>query len=844
MIRSLEIKNLILIENCKIEFSPGLTILSGETGAGKTALTQAIGLILGERAESSYIRKGEEKASVEALFAIEELPLLHALLEEAGIDFDRKDFLVIRRELTQEGRNRAFINCQMATLPLLLKVGSHLIDLIGQHSHQELRSSDYHRKVVDLFGELHSPVAQFNAAWSQEKIAAEKLSLLLESSEKRELELATCRRELEEILEVNPKDDEEEKLFEEYQRLSHGQELTEKVGKLYQGLFDAPQALAPLLYRYKNSCSALLQMDPTLQAPLDLLQNACLALEEVSPLLTSYLGKLESEPSRLAFLDERLKALHRLKKKFGNFLETSKKELQERVYTLENLDISIEETRNQLEEAKKQTAQCASLLTSQRRSAAERLQLLLTQSLQSLNMTGAELKIRLSSQMRSSTGEDLLTFWLHANTGEEAVSVKEGSSGGELSRLLLAIKTTLAEKNNTPTLIFDEIDANVGGETAALIGTKLQTLSQHRQVLCITHFPQVACKADTHLRVQKEVVEERTIARIETLDKEEKKRELMRMLGGKKILLTSLLIALMGTAFSDDEEEGIPSMLREGEWISESTERGRPFRLDANYRAVGKAKFKEGAKQLSSLLYADSLDTVSFSHYVTDSNLLTWQAGYSYLKLDWDKNPRFRQENFNYGLASLTWTSHSITNWRLLFNFGISADAHHFDLGNTGVYSGMAWGRYEYTDNLHFHLGFFGYVGVENHYILPILGIDWKIEEKWKLNAIFPWDFSLTYTIDDHWSTALAFAAFGGPYRFPRRAEKGIGSFHNAIFEVYAKGMELDLTYQHKPHLTAGIGAGWNFGGWILIKDAHNHHGKYFKFGAAPYAQGNVTFNF
>jgi len=311
----------------------------------------------------------------------------------------------------------------------------------------------------------------------------------------------------------------------------------------------------------------------------------------------------------------------------------------------------------------------------------------------------------------------------------------------------------------------------------------------------------------------------------------------------KSLLLTLVLFSIGTSLYADEEPEEIPPLLREGEWIPEPPEQGYPFRVEAIYRGVGSAKFTEGSRHLSSMRYADSLDTLSFSHPIADCHYLTWQVGYSYLKLDWDKNPRFRQESFNYAMGSVTWAAQAIENWRFLFNLTASVDGRRLNFGNSGVYNGMGWARYTYSDCLHFHLGFFGYVGVKNHYVLPIAGLDWSWQ-KWKLNAIFPLDFSLTYAIDCNWSAAVAFAAFGGPYRFPRRAGKGIGDFKNAIFEVYSKGVELDLTYQLKPRFSVGLGAGWNFGGWILIKDAHNHHGKYFKFDSAPYAQANASFSF
>jgi DNA repair protein RecN (Recombination protein N) len=444
-----------------------------------------------------------------------------------------KEYLVIRREIAKEGKNRAFINSQMVPLPLIQSVGAHLIDLIGQHSHQILRSSEQQRSYLDLYGDCREQLARFRSAWETQKSQTQKLEALVEKNTLKERSASTFRRELDELEEANLKTDEEESLFEEYNRHSNAQELTEKIHQTLNILG------ASHLSKAHNLATGLSTLAPSLKDSVQLIQDASLAVEEVKHLLTAYLGKLDLDPKRFLFLEERLGVIHRIQRKYGPTFQqvlAYQKHLEEQLSQLDNLETEISDAQEQLAKAEQKAQEEATKLTAKRREAAKQLQKALTDSIQSLNMKGAELSIELTPHPVSSFGADTVHFWLKANVGERPGLVKECSSGGELSRMMFALKTTLAEKNQTPTIIFDEIDANVGGETAGIIGEKLHALASCRQVLCVTHFPQVACKADTHLSIQKQEVLGRTFAQISTLDKQQREQELIRMLGGSKTL--------------------------------------------------------------------------------------------------------------------------------------------------------------------------------------------------------------------------------------------------------------------------------------------------------------------
>lgn len=271
-------------------------------------------------------------------------------------------------------------------------------------------------------------------------------------------------------------------------------------------------------------------------------------------------------------------------------------------------------------------------------------------------------------------------------------------------------------------------------------------------------------------------------------------------------------------------------------------DKSHPVHFDGEFRNVFPADFH--ASKYSKAHYQDAHAFLYYSHYLTPDNALSWKAGYSFLKFDWPENPRFHEDNYHFLNGSLAWISTSLEDWRWILSGAASVDATTFNFGNTGVYYGLMWGRYRFSPTIGMHVGWAGYVGVKNGYLLPIIGIDYHPNAQWQINAIFPIDVSVTYTFAQHWSTSLEWATFGRPYRFPMRALDGVDGYKDGIFEVYSKGLEWDLNFQRGNTFSASVGAGWNFGGWIFIKDSHNHHGKYYKYESAPYVQGKLTCTF
>jgi len=268
-----------------------------------------------------------------------------------------------------------------------------------------------------------------------------------------------------------------------------------------------------------------------------------------------------------------------------------------------------------------------------------------------------------------------------------------------------------------------------------------------------------------------------------------------------------------------------------------------PWHFFADYLQVGKASFRQCDAPHSHITYSQGAASLYYTQFINSRNFVTFEVGDNYINVDWNDNPRFRQNHYHTALASMAFVSTAKENWRWIFNPGATVDATTFNFGNTAVYYGLLWGRYAYSHTIGFHIGGFGYYGIKNGYALPVLGIDWNFLPDWRLNIIFPLDASLEYQINPNWVALIAVDGFNSPYRFPRRAHKGINGFENGIFELFSTGVEGAINYLYN-RLKIEAGIGWNFGGWILIKDSENHHGKYYHFNEAPYAQINLGITF
>lgn len=528
MLKELRISNLILVENIRIPFEEGLNMITGETGSGKSAILAALSLAMGDRADTGMIRRGCDRGTVEAIFDIQNLPQLLSILEAAGIEHAPEDPLIIKREIAQNGKGRVHINNQAAQVTLLRLIGSHLLEIAGQHAHTRLCNLDEHRRMVDLFGDLQEEVKRFSVSWEHENRLRRELEEQILGEAQRLRQMEVCQMEIEELVEAAVKEGEDEELFGEYALLSNAQERASLSHDALKGL-----SLTGLV-QSKNCLEHLVKIDPNLQETLQLLQGSLLELEEVSYTLRNYAARIDQDPNRADKLNDRISLITKLKRKYGetvsamqDYLEEQKQKLQK----LENADAHIEDLKVEIEALCSENHRKAQDLTDKRKATIALLQQKLTLELRSLNMPKAIVEIDIHPQARTKFGDDRIELFLTPNPGEHRIPVRECASGGELSRILLALHTLLAGKEATPTIIFDEIDANIGGETAVIVGQKLKDIGQVHQLICITHFAQVAQQADHHLKIYKEERAGRTLTEVSVLEPEMRQPEIARMQG-------------------------------------------------------------------------------------------------------------------------------------------------------------------------------------------------------------------------------------------------------------------------------------------------------------------------
>ncbi|MDF2577934.1 MAG: recN [Chlamydiales bacterium] len=536
MLKELCINNVALVESLRIAFEPGLNVLTGETGAGKSAIMESLAVVLGKRASASLIRHETTRATIEASFDIERLEEVKNLLEKAGIDHQPDELLIIRREITTGEKNRCFINNQAAQISLLQELGQQLVNISGQHAYQRLFSLEQQRLFVDLYGELQPLVTEVKEAWELCQSKNRQLSQLMQSTAQQQRDIDMFQRQLEEIDEFRLKPGEENDLFEEYTKLVHSEDLSSKIesicGKLTEGNFPILTSLS----RCKNDLMQLKSYDSSLEDTAEAFQRAFIELQEASYTLRSYLNGLEIDPNRLSKVDERLKVIAKLKKKYGDSVEAilEYRELTaKKLQSLSSMDEQIDTLNNEIALLEQRFMEFCNQLTAKRKSAAKKLAASISEHLKVLNMPRAEFSIECKMVDRQSTGQDQIDFYLAPNRGERSIPLRECASGGELSRVMLALQTVLSGKEKYPTIVFDEIDANIGGETAVTIGKKLAHIAEQHQVLCITHLPQVACQANHHLCIKKIERKGRTYSEVKVLDKQGRTLELARLMGGE-----------------------------------------------------------------------------------------------------------------------------------------------------------------------------------------------------------------------------------------------------------------------------------------------------------------------
>ena len=545
MLRELHIKNLAIIDDASVEFGKGFNVLTGETGAGKSIIVNALSLALGERAAGELVRSGEKEAVAEALF--DPPPKLsnqsiYESLHDAGIEIE--DGVIMKRLVSSQGRSRAYINGSMVNIQTLSDVSRSIIDIHGQYEHQSLLSQEIQLDMLDEYGGLLPEREEVKCAYEKLNNLKRRIAELQIKEKERTRRLDMLKFQINEICTAELKDGEEESLTEEAKILGSAVRLTELANHSYDSLYSSDSSCLTKLSKILGSLKAISEIDPKAGESVKSLKEAIPILEEVAYFLRDYKDSLNFSPERLDAVQERLELIKGFKKKYGDsikaildFQDEAKKEFNE----LERSEEMLGGLKEELAGLKEAFTEKALLLSKKRGQVAKKIEPLIEAELSKLSMPDTRFSINFSREPGDDTtnglraaqnGIDSIEFLISPNIGEELKPLSKIASGGELSRVMLALKGTLSKGAGIPVLVFDEIDAGIGGIAAEAVGQRLKNLSASHQVICITHLPQIAAYADRHLKIEKRVEGKRTVVVIREIEKEERAEEIARMLSG------------------------------------------------------------------------------------------------------------------------------------------------------------------------------------------------------------------------------------------------------------------------------------------------------------------------
>ncbi|MFH1764551.1 MAG: DNA repair protein RecN, partial [Gemmatimonadota bacterium] len=542
MLIELRVRDYAVIDDLSLELKPGLNILSGETGAGKSIIVGALSLLVGERASYLTVRKGAPKAVVEAAFDVSEMPGMESRLVELGFPSE-EGLLLLRREVASEGRNRAWVNGSPATASAVGELGARLVDIHGQHDHQSLLRPKAQRNILDVFGgaaEVAERVGTLHADLSRAvREVAERVARTKELESRSEF----FRFQLTEIDQAELSEGEEEALEEEARRLDHAEELALGAQGLYEGLYGGEDSLSDRASSLQLLLDQLSRLDPTLEEPARSLKDAYHLLTDTGQRLGSYASGLEFDPGRLEEIRARQDLVFRLKRKYGPGLQevlATAEKAREELSELDGASFDLKGMEKEVQRLQREFLHEVGILGQIRAEAGQRLEESVTALLPELGLAKGIFRVDLSPlEEPASTGGERIEFLVSLNPGFDPGPLSRIASGGELSRVMLALKSILAGVDRIPTLVFDEIDAGIGGEVALRVADKLQDVASHHQVFVITHLPQLASRAHRQLLVEKAEVAGLASTRVRELTGEDRVKEVARMLGGDAESLTS-----------------------------------------------------------------------------------------------------------------------------------------------------------------------------------------------------------------------------------------------------------------------------------------------------------------
>ena len=543
MLNELSIENVAVIEKTDVHFGPGLNVLTGETGAGKSILIDSINAILGNRTSRDLVRSGAQKASVWATFSDLSSEVC-TLLANAG--YEPEEALLLSREIGQDGKSSCRINGKPATVGILRELGEALITIHGQHDNQSLLNPTNHLGILDEYAQNDALLAQYRDVYHTLRDAQKQMSGLVMDEGEKQRKLDLLRYQTQEIEAAELQQGEEEELEEQRSKIHHSQQIIDSLGAAYNALQggDDYEGSIGLLGQAHEQLGQINEFSSEFAAFYEKLGELYYAGQDLAGDLKTALDDFEFEPAMLNEIEERLDLLYKLKKKYGPTvadIEAYYEKAMQELETIEFADQKLEELQQHCNALQEKATSCAAQLTAARKKAFTAFSTAIMQSLHFLNMPNIRFSLVAQQIKLGPTGADAMEFFISTNPGEEPKPLAKIASGGELSRIMLAIKSVLAEKDHIPTVIYDEIDAGVSGLAAGRVGKKLQeTANSGHQVICITHTAQIAAYAQQHLLIEKSVTGERTYTKVRQLEKEERVAELARIVSGDKVTELSL----------------------------------------------------------------------------------------------------------------------------------------------------------------------------------------------------------------------------------------------------------------------------------------------------------------
>src|SRR5579864_1145024 len=544
----LRIKNLALVEELEWQIAPGFTAITGETGAGKSIIIGALQMLLGERADKSLIRTGADTCTAEAVFTGKALEKLNPQLIEAGVEPSTDD-LIIKRTLSASGANRQFINGSPTTLSILKAVGDSLVDLHGPHDHQSLLSPDKQLSLLDSFARAQEQLEEYKKHFRELQTLATEHAALNTAETAREQELDLLRHQTSEIDSANLSPGEEEEIEKRYKLSSSSKRLIELAGAVANKLSEADDSVLCQLAETQRLLRELEKIDASSSQLASEHAAAVVQLSEIARSLSDYAEKLDLDPEQLAALEQRVSLFETLKRKYGGSIAeviAFGDRAAEQMRKIEGRDEELERLSKEIERVRSQMNRAGEALRKLRTKAAPKLSETVRKNLRDLGFKQSEFEAKLSPlDEPGASGFDSAEFLFSANPGEPLKPLRIIASSGEISRLMLAIKSSLAAHDSIPLLIFDEIDTNVGGEIAHAVGAKMQTLANEHQLICITHLAPVAARASSHFVVTKEVSRGRTFSNLCEVTGKARQEEIARMLGGKSESAMELAATLL-----------------------------------------------------------------------------------------------------------------------------------------------------------------------------------------------------------------------------------------------------------------------------------------------------------